>query len=330
MKPPRIQKNGTIAVLLATYNGGQYLAEQIDSLASQDHKNIDIWLSDNGSSDDTLEIARKKAVNWKKGQFRIIQRDRLRSYGRNATELLESQLAQSRDNFVSLILNQDIHADYYAFCDQDDVWENEKLSRAVTQIREVRNNKPIMYCSRTKIIDREGNIKRLSILYQKYPCFRNAIIQNIAAGNTVVVNRKAMSILRKYSASGELVSHDWWTYIVITAFGGTALYDALPSTRYRQHGANVVGENTSWGARVARLRFLLGGRFRRWNEINIRSLEAHYADMPDENKEIFDQFRLINSYGPILGLYQLYKSGIFRQTALGQISLYLGCLLGRI
>jgi glycosyltransferase involved in cell wall biosynthesis len=318
---------GTVAVLLATYNGAEFLSEQIDSLASQDFESIDIWMSDNGSDDATVDIARKKAASWKKGRFTISKRQRSRD---DSQEWLKTSLLRSRDNFSSLIMNEDIEADYYAYCDQDDIWESSKLSTAIAKIRQADADKPIMYCARTKIIDEHGNFRHLSIRFRRKPGFRNAIVQNIASGNTIVLNRKAMKAIRRNSASQDFVSHDWWTYIVVTALGGVALYDPEPLTRYRQHGANVIGENASWRARLARSRFLLQGRFRKWNHDNIEAMEKFVDAMPQENRVTLSQFKSINRSGPVTGLCYLVKSGIYRQTLLGQISLYLGCLLGKI
>jgi glycosyltransferase involved in cell wall biosynthesis len=329
---PDAKQRKVVAILLATYNGAEFLEEQLESLKSQTHANIDVWISDNGSTDSTLQVAQRKAKDWKKGNFTILTNvPRPMMIGaENCSEWIETGLIRSRDNFVSLILNRNIEADYYAYCDQDDVWEEDKLSAAIQKIEAANPDKAAMYCSRTLIIDSSGRDKKLSTLFRRKPCFRNAIVQNIAAGNTIVINQMAMDLLRRYTKDKSFIGHDWWTYLVVTAFDGVVIYDAYPRTRYRQHGANVIGQNTSWDARLKRIGLLLMGRFRYWNRLNIQAIREFVDELPPENRETFQRFEHINRSGPIVGAYHLYKSDIFRQNKFDQAMLYLGCLLGRV
>ena len=319
-----------VAVLLATYNGASFLQEQLASLAAQDHPAIDVWLSDDSSTDDTLAIAAQVKKSWSKGRFEIIQRGAgpLETTGNG----IDFDLALSRGNanFLSLILNEAIEADCYAFCDQDDVWEPAKLSRAIAWLEKQPEDIPAMHCSRTRIIDASGQSKGLSILFSRTPCFRNAIIQNIAAGNTIVMNRAAMAALRAHSAQGQFVSHDWWAYILVTALGGKVKYDLEPLTRYRQHERNLVGENASWRARMTRFKLVLKGRFRQWNDINLGALQNIRDLLPAENRRILDEFSALRRGSFFLRPFRILRTGIFRQTPAGQLSFLVASLAGKI
>ena len=316
--------------MLATFNGQRFLGEQLDSLAGQDHPSIDVWLSDDSSSDDTLAIARQAAKGWSKGNFEIIQRNVAPiAAGTNGIDL-EQALARSNGNFLSLMLNGSINAEYYAFCDQDDVWESSKLSRAVAWLEQQPEGVPAMHCSRTRIIDEAGRLHGLSILFSKTPGFRNAIIQNIAAGNTIVMNRAAMLELRKHTIAGQFVSHDWWVYILVTALGGKVKYDEEPLTRYRQHGANLVGENASWRARMVRFKLVLTGRFRQWNDVNLAALRKISHLLPAENRRILDEFCALRQGVSLLRPLRILRTGIFRQTFAGQLSFLAASLMGKI
>ena len=109
---------GSTAILLATRNGAAFLDEQLASIAGQSVEAIDVWVSDDGSTDATPALLAAWRERWSKGRF----------------EVLEGPQKGFSENFRSLITNPGIAADYYAFCDQDDIWEHDKLARAIRWI----------------------------------------------------------------------------------------------------------------------------------------------------------------------------------------------------
>jgi hypothetical protein len=189
---------------------------------------------------------------------------------------------------------------------------------------------PAMHCSRTRLVDVFGNPQGWSMLFSRKPSFGNAIIQNIAAGNTIVMNRAAMDAFRRLSAGGGFVSHDWWAYMVITAIGGVIKYDTAPLTRYRQHTGNLVGENASLRARLARFRFACQGRFRIWNDLNLTALQRNRKYLTEENRQTVDSFISLRGKPFFMRPFLIHRAGIHRQSRGGQFSLYLACLLGKI
>lgn len=319
-----------VAVLLAAYNGGQYLQDQLASLASQSYPAIDVWLSDDGSTDNTIAIADKAARRWSKGNFAIIRRNSELSLPCGRGGDVDLLLARCKANFLSLILNDAIDAEYFAFCDQDDIWEPTKLSRAVAWLNDQPEDLPAMHCSRTRIIDDAGRERGLSLRFSRPPGFRNAIVQNIAAGNTIVMNRAAMTALRQHSVDGQFVSHDWWAYILVTALGGRVRYDEEPLTQYRQHSGNLIGENASWRARMMRLKLVLRSRFRSWNETNLKALQRVRHLLPAENCQVLDEFSALRKSTFFLRPYRIMRAGIFRQTFPGQLSFLAASLMGKI
>jgi glycosyltransferase involved in cell wall biosynthesis len=162
-----------VAILLCTYNWAKYLAEQLDSLETQTHQNWLIIASDDGSTDQTLEILQQYQAKWPSGKLAI----------RSGPQKGFCQ------NFLSLACDPEIKADYYAFCDQDDVWLPEKLSIALVNI--VFNqqlNIPYLYCGRTYYVTDNLKPYGISPLFVFPPSFRNALVQGIAGGNTMVFN----------------------------------------------------------------------------------------------------------------------------------------------
>ena len=161
-----------VAVLICTHDGARFLAEQLDSIISQDYKKISLWASDDGSKDDTKKILARYQSLDKNNRFTI-------HYGPR-----EGFAA----NFHSLICHLDIQADYFAYSDQDDVWEPDKLSCAIAKLENVPSGVPALYCSRTILIDESGHYIGLSPLFEKPPSFANALVQNVGGGNTMVMN----------------------------------------------------------------------------------------------------------------------------------------------
>ncbi len=310
------------AILLATWNGERFLKEQLQSLSRQTVSNVDIWLSDDGSTDQTLDIAKDFQKNWTKGQFELLLRSSSKPKKFDGT-------SGATENFRSLILNSNIDADYFAFCDQDDIWDDDKLERARNWLNAQSTETPCLYCSRTRIVDSDGKQTGFSPNFKRRPGFGNAIVQNIASGNTIVMNRAAMDLVRKHS-DVEMVVHDWWCYIVVSAFGGAIHYNPIPDVSYRQHGVNLIGENSSWQARMNRLRWVRSGRFKVWNEINRRGLSHFERKIGVEEQKILSSFDNIRKKTVLSAIFHLANSGIYRQTIAGEFGLYYACLISKL
>lgn len=302
-----------VAILLCTHHGSQFLAEQLDSIRAQDHSNHCVWVSDDGSADDTHQILEQHQSYWGQERFCIQSGPQ------------DGFVA----NFLSLTCFPDIEADYFAYADQDDIWEHDKLSRAIAKLESVPDNIPALYCSRTRLIDKNGRDIGFSPLFDKPPGFANALIQNIGGGNTMVMNKAAREVLR---AAGErvVVSHDWWAYLIISGAGGTVFYDPYPTVRYRQHDNNLMGSNSGWYARLRRIQLLFKGRFRNWNNINTGALQQIRNLLTPENQRILDEFCTARDRWLIPRLFGIWKSGIYRQTLLGNLGLIVATILKKI
>jgi len=304
----------TIAILLCSMHGQHFIAEQLESIAAQTYPHWTVWISDDGSQDDTHEIIRQYQCKW--GDARIsVQSGPTQGYAAN---------------FLSLTRQERIRASYYAFADQDDIWEPDKLARAIERLSGVPAAIPALYCSRTRLIDEQGREIGFSPLIRKHPSFPNALVQNIGGGNTIVFNQATRNLLREVSADIRIVAHDWWTYQLVTGCGGRVFYDAYPGVRYRQHLNNQVGSNAGWWNSLWRLRELLKGRFRRWNDINIEALQSMRSRLTPENQKILAEFRDARNRSLIPRLIGLRRSGVSRQSLIGNLGLACAAILKRI
>ena len=304
-----------VAVLLCTYDGEEYLAGQLNSIALQTHRRWKVWVSDDGSRDRTGAILQQYEKQWGSGLFSVLK-------GPGSGYVA---------NFMSLLCNSRIVADTYAYADQDDHWETDKLARAVAWLETIPGDTPALYMSRTRLIDRDDNDLGLAPLFTaKPPSFANAIVQNIGGGNTMVMNNAARTLVMANSKDVAIVSHDWWTYLMVSGAGGRVFYDPYPGVRYRQHGGNLIGSNDRLPARLWRARQVLGGRFKRWGEINAQGLARVREQLTRENRRIFDDFSTARTGFLPLRLLALKRSGVHRQGFIDNIGLYVAALFNRL
>jgi glycosyltransferase involved in cell wall biosynthesis len=299
---------------MATFNGEKFLTEQLDSLQAQAVTSWRLYVSDDGSTDATLDIIQRYQSKW-------------------GTEKMQYRAGPQKgfaQNFLSLACDPDIKADYFAFCDQDDVWLPEKLSVAIEHIaRESSTGQLYAYGGRTTYTDENLKQTGMSPLFVFPRTFRNALIQSIAGGNTMVFNQATKTLLEKVGMV-PTPSHDWWLYQLVTGAGGVMYYDPKPHIFYRQHEKSLVGSNTSLKSLLIRFRMLMNGRFKDWTEKNIQSLNMAINFLNLENIEtlkLLEKMRNAN-FNDRLRLIQV--SGLYRQTRRGTLSLAIASMLGKI
>jgi glycosyltransferase involved in cell wall biosynthesis len=305
----------SVAVLLCTYNGTHFLPRQLDSIAGQSHGAWKVWASDDGSQDGTIAMLAEYKEQWGEARFEAVA-----GPGQGFVA-----------NFLSLACAPAISADCFAYADQDDVWEADKLARAVAWLETQPRDRPALYMSRTRLIDEDGNDLGLAPLFTAKPAtFANALVQNIGGGNTMVFNAAARALLMAADKNIPIVSHDWWTYMLVTGAGGTAFYDPYPGVRYRQHRRQLVGTNAGLLARLWRALLVFGGRFKRWSGVNVEGLTAFRPRMTPENRRIFDEFCAARTGGLVKRLLALRRSGVHRQNFVDNIGLYVAALFNRL
>ena len=225
-------KNGlevTVAVLLSTYNGEQYLSEQLDSLVAQTHKTLAIHIRDDGSADGTLDI--------------------IRDYQARFPDIFTLYLGAnigSSGSFCWLLEN--IEADMYFFCDQDDVWHADKIE---CHLRRYQNLlKPEMVFSDLEILEKTSGAERKTLLgLQKMNPFyligggTRILCQNPVAGCAMSLNHAAKKQILSLGQMPEKVVHDHW-FAIVAALYGDVFYLPEPLVKYRLHASNQVGSQT--------------------------------------------------------------------------------------
>lgn len=299
----------TVAVLLGTYNGAAFLDGQLKSIERQVGPDWELIASDDGSDDGTQDIL-------------ALFRNRL---GAGRVRIVSGPARGYVTNFFSL-LQTDTQAEYFAFADQDDIWHANKLQRAVLALSAAPSDRPALYCSRTRLIDEQGRPIGVSPLFTRPPGFANALVQNIAGGNTMVFNRAARKLLAM-CGDIDVVSHDWWAYLFVSACGGEVIYDPQPSMDYRQHRDNQIGSSQHWADRWNRFQLGLRGRKREWNDRNVAALNQQADLLTEESLRVLSEFCCARNSALWGRLAGMRRAGVYAQSVPGNIGLFVAAIL---
>lgn len=221
----------TVDILLATYNGERYIAEQIESLQRQTYRNWRLLVSDDCSTDDTLNIIHSYAA--------VDSRISVVSEG--------VRHGGAKENFMFLLGKSD--AFYAMFCDQDDVWLPERVELTLGLMHDLEKKygaeSPLLVFADANVVDECLDVKAES--FEEYSCinpnrtaFAQVLAQSIGAGCTYLINRPLMLLARRCTDIGSVVMHDWWVALVASAFGHIGHVDRQVLL-YRQHVDNTIG-----------------------------------------------------------------------------------------
>lgn len=264
-----------IIVLMSSYNGEAYIRQQIDSVLAQDvDAQLSLLVRDDGSTDNTQAILEEyraaRKLSWYAGE----------------------NLGPER-SFWHLLQNAP-EADFYAFCDQDDVWLPQKLSRAVDQLKQTQAQ---LYCSAFIAVDAELNpIEYHHSPLNQYTDYAHSLIYSTAAGCTFVFTHQARSAAMAYDMDTHpAIIHDWLLHKIITVTGGKMIFDPEGSIYYRQHGHNAIGAQKSGLPGLAvRVKRFLSGSSRGVRSECAKALLDVYGDRVD--KEVRDALDLVANY----------------------------------
>ena len=221
-----------MAILLAAYNGAAYLPQQLDSLFAQTDQDWDLLISDDCSRDETPGILRAYAARYP-DRIRLIDHD--------------APTGSSQNNFM-LLTRQAGDYDYLMYCDQDDVWNPDKVALTLQKMRETENGQrdvPCLVHTDLTVVDEGLNEKNESFFYSSMlradRCqLHYLLIQNIVTGCTMMINHALWELAVLPAEEGAMRMHDGWFALIAAALGRIGFVER-PTMRYRQHGGNVVG-----------------------------------------------------------------------------------------
>ena len=283
-----------VNILMSTYNGQQFLAEQIRSIQEQSYTDWTLFIRDDGSSDNTKEIL--KDFEHQDSRIHLIDSDKSDNLG-----VIKS--------FHKLV-NHD-RADYYFFSDQDDVWLPNKLELSLKEAQNYLADLPLMVYMDLKVVNQDLKIMTESMVKSQSHHANTELVQelteNTVTGGVAMINH---ALAEMWQETDDILMHDWYLALLASAFGNLVFIDQ-PGELYRQHSDNVLGART------------LSKRFKKWIRPHIlfavywdliknsQKQARHLLQMPlsQSNRELIEafvtimdkpmleRFRILRKYG---------------------------------
>ena len=217
-----------VDILLATYNGQDFLREQVDSILNQSYQDFNLIISDDGSTDETYKIL--KEYEKKDSRIRLFRQEKNLGLIQNFEFLLKQ-----------------VSSDYFMFSDQDDIWKEEKIKKSIEKLKA--ENAGLVYTD-LEIVD-----KNLEVIYpsywkykniykkiKKYNNFESLYLNNFVTGCTILAKSSFIKDILPLPKTSKFVLHDYWTALVISSKDKIAYLDE-PTIKYRQHKNNKVGSS---------------------------------------------------------------------------------------
>ncbi|MBQ7215861.1 MAG: glycosyltransferase [Synergistaceae bacterium] len=299
-----------VAVIMSSYNGEKYLAEQLDSILAQEGVRTEIFIRDDGSSDRTLDILSEYAAEHT--NIHVHSGENIKCGPSFIQEL------KAAEGFR-----------YYAFSDQDDYWLKDKLSSAVSAIDQAGSkNIPVLYYSNLVITDEKLHPIHTTRLDKRVKSFGSFLLRRSIPGCAMAMNAemRAMLLRNQGLLSG---GHDTFALFAAYTSGGIVLCDPEARILYRQHGNNTAGSPVTFASRVRhewrkffgesydegnRARDFLEGWKDRFDPDSLRLLKITAG----HRKNLLDRLRIIFSPN--------FRTGDWRLTLMGKIKALLGRL----
>lgn len=297
------------AILLATYNGEKYIEELLESIEKQTRKGFVCYIHDDGSTDNTVSLVKKWIKN--KTDFKLLEYDSKKG---------------AKNNFFSML--EKVEASYYMFADQDDVWCEDKVEQLTTRIELVTRDREDIPCavfSDMYVVDDDLNVLSNSFIrFIGRDIYRNKLpqllIDNPAAGCTMIINKALRDKALCYKDSDEIPMHDQWLMCVAAATGIINVIDE-PLLYYRQHEKNVMGaEFESKKDKVIRnVKDVATGEFARkkrafhLSEIKLAKQLTYVEGLDTETKAFLMELIRINNKGKLERMSFYRKNGMDRK-----------------
>jgi glycosyltransferase involved in cell wall biosynthesis len=298
-----------IAILMATYNGEEYVGEQLDSILNQSFKDWTLYVHDDGSKDDTLGVVKQYA---NQHPNKIIVVDGPSTGG-------------AKKNFFYLM--KEVVADYIMFSDQDDVWLPQKIEKTYEKCLELEGgdlDKPVVAFTDLKVVDQD--LKVLSEKMSSYQMlnmdnteFNKLMIQNVVTGCTMMINHACQDMSLRCKDYDQVIMHDWWCALVASYFGKIGYVDQS-LILYRQHGDNSVGAKDVHDTTYIKSKLRLS-KEQRQSLQNTQKQVKHFVEVYDVKTAYMMEYGALASKGKFqkigfLITNHVWKSGLVRNLGL--------------
>ena len=261
-----------VAVILSVYNGEKFLSELLDSIKCQEGVEIFLYIRDDESTDNSRELIKLFVEN----NINVINiEDNQGNLGPASSfhRILQFAVASGPHQF-------------FAFCDQDDIWLPQKLTSAISKIQNHEESIPALYCSAITYFDNQKKTKRNIVANDHFLGLKNALVENMAIGATIVINSKAATLLAREIPCIH-VGFDAWSYLV-TSYLGISIYDSESHIHYRRH-PNTYTEFSRRPISYDKIVSFLNARDKKFLEQAFcLQMSNFYTDGNQRNRKILD------------------------------------------
>lgn len=293
-----------ILILLSTFNGEMFLREQLDSLYAQKDVTTHILVRDDGSKDDTINVL--EGYKNRYGRMTIIQGDNIGAGGS-----FLALINEATTNYVDY--------DYYAFCDQDDVWFEHKIETGVKSLEKSSEKFKLFFSG---AINTDGNLQPIaSSCVRLVNSFGANLVANHILGCTMLMNGALLQQINKINTkpfsipNGNIPIHDAWAAIVAYSLNADVIQSLSGLMYYRQHGHNVIGAGHGfWSIQKNRISRYLGSATHGKANKCIIALQVLGDEIPSQNKvllqKVADYRNSLKSKLSLLFDKRMYEYGI--------------------
>jgi len=308
-----------VAILLSSYNGEKYLKEQLDSLLNQTHHSIETIARDDGSKDNSYGIMQHYDIKL------LENRDNLGVKG-------------SFENLLKYALDHS-NAEYFMFCDQDDVWKSDKVAQTLAKMQEMEETYgeiPLLVHSDLEVVNEQletiaESMWAYEAIMPQHNTFSRLLIQNTITGCTMMSNRSLAQLALPIPS--QAIMHDWWMGLVASQFGKID-YLAQSTMKYRQHSSNTIGAKDH--KKLNRVRHYAGvvfslikrdKKYIKDLSINIEQAKVFldiFRDRLDErNLHMLEAFIDIEQSSFFKKRATIFKHKLYKQTLMNNIALWI-------
>lgn len=299
-----------VAILMTTYNGEEFISDQIKSIQKQTETNWRLYIRDDGSTDNTVLIVKEMACN----DSRI--------------KIFEDKNGNMGVKHGFMFLLKKVSAEYYFFSDQDDVWLPNKISETIKKFEIHTRYEPVLVHTNLSTVD-----KNLKVLKKEfYPTSKkidklNIILSsNSVTGCTVAINDELKQRI-KNDLPEFMIMHDWWMGLCAVSFGCIEYVNA-PMIFYRQHSTNLVGTDTTLIGRLKKI-FSYENELKKINQALNQAenlFKIHGFEMTKDKSEIVDQYVKLLEKNRFFRILILLRYGFKKCSVMGTLSLWWGIL----
>ncbi|MCD8381143.1 MAG: glycosyltransferase [Lachnospiraceae bacterium] len=302
-----------VLVVMSTYNGERYVEEQIESIMRQKDVDVTLLIRDDGSGDNTCQVIERCMATYPN------------------IHLIKGENIGYRRSFLNtLTAEHECSYDYYAFSDQDDVWEPKKLARAVYALK--RGNKPLMlYASALRVVDENLNFRYDNTFPGLRIHYGSALTRQRLAGCTMVFSPEVLTLCRQYHADPEqknLLSHDGLVYYICLLCGGEVIFDKKSYINYRRHEDAFSRQGKSfWLKAESVLNIFTSSKNERYKQTKALA-DVYYDRMPADVKKTVDKvLNYRNSVHDTLALLAdpQFNSGLKSVDIVNKLAILMRC-----